>query len=285
MDLSVIIPARNEEHRLGFQLDALLAQEWGGEWEIVVVDNGSTDGTADLVERYSHRDQRVKLVGAHEHADKSYAMNLAVQHATADAIAFCDADDEVASGWVAAMADGLSSNQVVTGPNELDKLNPPWLAETRGRSIEDVRGSFVGMFPCIRGNNFGVTRGTWTFLDGMNMQFHPVEDIEFSMRCWLNDIEIVGLPKAVVHYRYRDTARVLWRQGFAYGSHRPAIARLLKDAGKPMPPKFSGWKSWMVLLAKLPTVATRSGRAAWLWIAGNRFGQVVGSVRCRVIMI
>ena len=46
MDLAVIIPARNEEDRLGAQLDALIAQEWPGQWEIVVVDNGSTDGTA-----------------------------------------------------------------------------------------------------------------------------------------------------------------------------------------------------------------------------------------------
>jgi len=88
-----------------------------------------------------------------------------------------------------------------------------------------------------------------------------------------------------VHYRYRDTARVLWRQGFAYGSHRPVIAKLLKDAGRPTPPKFAGWKSWIMLVAKLPSLATREGRATWLWLAGNRVGQVVGSLRHRVVML
>jgi glycosyltransferase involved in cell wall biosynthesis len=285
MDLSVIIPARNEEHRLGQQLDALLAQEWSGEWEIIVVDNGSTDGTADLVKRYAQDDSRVRLVGAHDHADKSYAMNLAVEQARADAIAFCDADDEVGAGWLASIAAGLTDNDVVTGPNELDRLNPRWLAESRGRSIEDARGSFAGIFPCIRGNNFGVTKGAWSMLGGMNVRYHPVEDIEFSLRCWLDGVDIVGLPGAVVHYRYRETARVLWRQGFAYGSHRPMIARLLQEAGKPTPPRFAGWKSWLMMVAKLPTLVTPSGRATWLWIAGNRFGQVVGSIRHRVWMI
>jgi hypothetical protein len=63
------------------------------------------------------------------------------------------------------------------------------------------------------------------------------------------------------------------------------IVRLLRDAGKPTPPKFAGWKSWLMLVAKLPGLATPSGRATWLWIAGNRFGQVVGSFRYRVWMI
>jgi hypothetical protein len=63
------------------------------------------------------------------------------------------------------------------------------------------------------------------------------------------------------------------------------IAKLLRDAGKPTPPKFAGWKSWIMLVAKLPTLTTRSGRAAWIWIAGNRLGQVVGSARYRTLML
>ena len=281
----MIVPAHNEERHLGEQLNALLAQPWPGDWEVIVVDNRSTDGTAELVERYAILDSRVSLVRADERADKSYAMNVAVGHASADVIAFCDADDVVAQGWLEAMAQGLAHGEVVTGPNELDALNPAWLAESRGRSSDEPTGTFFGIFPFVRGNNFGVRKATWFLLDGMSEAYHPVEDIEFSLRCWLNDIEVVGLPTAVVHYRYRSAARVLWRQGFAYGSHRPVIARLLKEAGKPTPPRFSGWKSWIMLVVRLPSLVTRSGRATWVWIAANRFGQVVGSVRYRVVML
>jgi glycosyltransferase involved in cell wall biosynthesis len=285
MDLSVIIPAHNEENHLATQLDALLAQKWDGEWEAIVVDNRSTDNTAAIVEAYALRDDRVRLVYAGDKADKSYALNVGVSHAAAHALAFCDADDVVAEGWLEAIAAGLDQNQVVTGPNELDLLNDPWLAESRGRSIEQPCGSFFGIFPTIRGNNFGVTRSAWKTLEGMNEAFHPVEDLEFSLRCWLRDIEVSGLPDAIVHYRYRSTARVLWRQGFAYGSHRPAIAHLLKATGNPTPPKFSGWKSWIMLVVTAPKLVTRRGRATWLWIAGNRAGQVVGSCRYRTLML
>lgn len=285
MDLSVIIPARNEEHRLGAQLEALLAQEWNGDWEIVVVDNGSTDGTAALVQEYEARSDHVRYILADEVADQSFAANAGVNATTSDAVIFCDGDDIVADGWLQAMANGLETHDVVTGPNELDLLNPTWLASSRGRSIEGPVGTFAGIFPLVRGNNYGVRRHVWAATGPLKQAYFPVADQEFSLRCWLNGFEIVGLPEAVVHYRYRDTARVLWRQGFAYGSHRPVIAKLLKEAGKPTPPIFSGWKSWIMLVVKIPTLVTPGGRATWFWIAGNRLGQVVGSIRYRTMML
>lgn len=288
MDLCVVIPARNEERRLGDQLDALLAQKWGGRWEIIVVDNNSTDGTVALVERYRANDSRVRVISATEKADQSYAANTGAAATQADAVIFCDADDIVAVGWLASMAEALATSDVVTGPNELDRLNPIWLAESRGRSVEGPIGSFFGIFPLVRGNNYGVRRHVWAITGPLQEDFsrHGVlADAEFSMRCWLNDVVIVGAPGAVVHYRYRESSKDLWRQGFAYGSHRPLISKLLKEAGKPTPPRFAGWKSWLMLAVKLPTVVTRTGRASWLWIAGNRLGQVAGSIRYRTLML
>ena len=285
MDLCVVIAARNEERWLTDQLDALLSQHWDGEWEVVVVDNGSTDGTADLVEGYASANPRVRLLRADEVAGKTYAMNRAAEATGARAIAFTDADDIVAEGWLEAIAAGVSEHPVVTGPNELDRLNPEWLAASRGRGIEAQLGSFFGFFPTVRGNNFAVRRSIWQQLDGMTEGLFPCEDLDFSMRCWLHGVPIVGLPNAVVHYRYRQSNRALWKQGFAYGSHRPLIAKTLKKAHKPTPPRFAGWKSWIMLITTLPRVVTRTGRARWLWIAGNRFGQVAGSIRYRTLML
>jgi glycosyltransferase involved in cell wall biosynthesis len=59
MDLSVVIPAHNVAATLGDQLDALAAESWDGEWEIVVVDNCSTDGTAALVRDHAARNPRL----------------------------------------------------------------------------------------------------------------------------------------------------------------------------------------------------------------------------------
>jgi glycosyltransferase involved in cell wall biosynthesis len=285
VNLSVVIPARNEERRLTEQLDALLAQQWDGEWEVIVVDNGSTDRTAEVVAEYERRSPRVRYLLAAAKADQSYAANSGVAASEADAVVFCDADDIVGEGWLTAMAAGLAEHQVVTGPNLIDRLNPRWLANSRGRTAKHPIGTFFGIFPLVRGNNYGVRREVWDITGPLATDYFPVADQEFSLRCWLKGVEIVGVADAVVHYRYRADARSLWRQGFAYGSHRPQIAKLLKDAGKPTPPKFAGWKSWVKLIVTLPTVITRTGRATWLWVAGNRFGQVIGSIRYRTLML
>lgn len=285
MDLSVIICAHNEERFLPEQLVALLAQEWDGEWELLVVDNRSTDSTAAIIEDYASHDSRVRLIPAVERAGQSYGMNVGARAALAERLAFCDADDVVAPGWVRAIAEGLETHEVVTGSHELDRLNPRWLADSRGRSAENPVGSFYGIFPTIRGANWGIRREAWSRIDGIREDYSAGQDIDLSLRCWLAGIETVGLPDAVVHYRYRETPRALWRQGLAYGAFRPRIARLLVEAGKPRPPRFAGWKSWALLALKLPGLVTPEGRAVWMWIAANRWGQVVGSIRHRTLML
>jgi glycosyltransferase involved in cell wall biosynthesis len=285
VDVSVVVAARNEEAHLPAQLDALLAQQFDGDWELIVADNGSTDGTVEIVRRYAAVSSRVRLVPAGGRPSKSFALNEAVRVAAADLLAFCDADDVVAPGWLSAIAAGLVRHRVVTGPNELDALNPPWLAGSRGRSIEAPVGTFLGVFPCIRGNNWGTHRDVWADVGGMAEGMAALEDADFSLRCWLAGIDVVGLGDAVVHYRYRERARDLWRQGLAYGSHRPLIVQRMRKAGRPVRCALAGWRSWLLLALRLPTLVSRTGRAQWTWIAGNRAGQVVGSVRHRTLML
>ena len=285
VEISVILPAHNEAVHIGEQLDALATQNFDGTWEIIVVDNNSTDATADIVRSHSNRHPRIHLVTAQERSDKSYAVEVGIASAQATNLAFCDADDVVAPGWVASIALGLIDHEVVTGPNDLRKLNPKWLAVSRGRSAQDAVGTFHGLFPCLRGSNYGLRRDVFERIGYLRPGFYPVEDLEFSYRCWTNGIDIVGLPDAIVHYRYRQAAGDLWRQGFKYGAGRVRIARLLRDEGRPRPPRFGGWKSWVMLVVTLPKVVTKTGGARWLWIAGNRFGQVAGSIRYRTLML
>lgn len=146
MDVSVIICAHNEERYLPAQLRALRSQEWDGEWEVVVVDNRSSDTTAEIVAAQAAQDSRFRLVRAEDRAGQSYAMNVGGRATRSKWLAFCDADDVVGAGWLAAIAVGLEQHEVVTGPHELDLLNPRWLADSRGRSGELPIGSFFGIF-------------------------------------------------------------------------------------------------------------------------------------------
>ena len=281
----MIIPARNEERHLGEQLDALQDQEWDGEWEVIVVDNGSTDGTAALVLDRARGWPRLRLISAPERGDQSYAANQGVAATSARAWVFCDGDDIVQPGWVAAFGEALSEAGVVTGPLELDRLNPRRLANSRGRSVEAAVGSFAGLFPVVRGNNYGTTRAVWEHVGPLAEQSFPVADVEFSLRVHRAGIDVVGVARARVHYRYRSSLEGLWRQGFAYGRGRTRIVRLLVEANEPRPARFAGWRSWAWLVANCWRVVRPAGRQQLVWVAANRWGQLVGSIENRVLYL
>ena len=93
-DLSLVVPAYNEEDRLGRTLDALLAwlDRTGVDGEILVVDDGSRDATSDVARRASARDARVRALGYAPNRGKGFAVRAGVLAARGEQILFCDAD-------------------------------------------------------------------------------------------------------------------------------------------------------------------------------------------------
>ena len=113
MRLSVIIPCYNAAPTIAAQLDALTGQCWMHQWEVIVVNNHSTDGSMEVVERYRTRLPHLRIVDAFARRSRPYALNVGAAAATGESLAFCDADDEVGPGWVAAIGDALIKYQTL----------------------------------------------------------------------------------------------------------------------------------------------------------------------------
>ena len=88
--LSVLIPAFNEEKTIGYTLQSLLKSTYQN-IEIIVIDDGSTDRTARIVEEISERETRVKLLSK-QNGGKSSALNAGMEMASADIVITGDAD-------------------------------------------------------------------------------------------------------------------------------------------------------------------------------------------------
>lgn len=92
--LSIVVPAYNEEDRLGSTLKRMLAYFDGQQtpYEIIVVDDGSTDGTIEIVRHIAERRAQVRLLSYASNRGKGYAVRYGMLRAHGVRVLFCDAD-------------------------------------------------------------------------------------------------------------------------------------------------------------------------------------------------
>ena len=277
--VSVIIPAHNAAATLQAQLDAVAvaaADPGAPRSEVIIVDNRSTDDTAAIAARWKAENELpVTVVAAAERASEAYARNVGLEHASADLLAYCDADDKVSEGWLAAMADALATADYATGPLDLDSLNPDWLRATRGQTSFDRRALFAGTVPYAHGANMGFRRQALVDLGGFDESIAIGADVDIAVRAWESGIDLHFADDAVVAYRLRDSLRGLWRQGRSYGLHRPAFQRRVRHltTAPSVWPAYAKRAVWLVRHAPLLPLS-RARRANWLWVASQLSGEL-----------
>jgi glycosyltransferase involved in cell wall biosynthesis len=283
-DLSVVIPALDAADTLGEQLDALTGQTSGGPIEILVVDNGSTDQTPRIVAARAATDERIRLV-SEPTPGAAAALNRGIAEARADHLAFCDSDDVVGAGWIDAARRGLVDHELVTGPLELDLLNDPDSARSRGCSWANRLERFADLFPLIPSGNFAARRDAIEAAAGFDPEIRVGYDVDFAYRAFQSGVHVSFDPNLIVHYRYRGDARGQWHQGRSMARFRPGLYRRLERDGHAVPSRVEGLANWAWMIKSLPTLRHRAGRLRWVWVAANRVGQLEGSLRARSLFL
>src|SRR5437588_11664976 len=108
---SVIVPEHKAALTLALTLDALATQDFEGEFEVIVVDDGSTDETAAIAQSAAGATRLL----AQPHSGPAVARNRGVEAAEAPVLAFCDADVFPATGWLRAGLGTLEHADLVQG--------------------------------------------------------------------------------------------------------------------------------------------------------------------------
>lgn len=123
MKVSVIVPVHNVAPYLEQCIESILAQTFT-DFELLLVDDNSTDGSEQLCDQYTQADPRVRVLHLTEHRGVSVARNTGVKNARGDLISFIDSDDFVSEEYLAQMVATLTAYQadvVFTEYNELDQ--------------------------------------------------------------------------------------------------------------------------------------------------------------------
>jgi glycosyltransferase involved in cell wall biosynthesis len=196
MDVSIIVPTFNRATRLGVLLQDLSALQSGAlEYEVLIVDNGSTDHTSTTVREQMARDARVHYL-VERRPGASCARNAGIAAAAAPILAFIDDDVRPRGDWL------LALHRAFADDPGLDCLGgrieprwpaspPPWLtpAHWGPLALQMGRGSSARIdrhhaAACLVTANFACRAAIFHELGGFSPEFRRDEDREFNLRMW-----------------------------------------------------------------------------------------------------
>ena len=287
IQLSVIIPCLNGEATIAEQLEALASQKWSEPWELIISDNGSTDRSKEIAKNYQKHFSRFQIVDASHRRGGPYALNMGAKAASSDKLACCDADDEVASGWVAAMGEILSQKDIVCGKFLFDKFNEPHIAKRSAEAWKD--GLYTGRFlPGGGSGNFGVKRWLHEAVGGFDESLPHGYDADYFWRIQLEGYTLHYEPEAVVQVRIgrvKPSLSYLFRRSINQSSSNCWSYKRFRALGMRPPPtlmnSFNEWVSTFKKFAKA-CLYNRQEKQVWLEKIVQQTGHFVGNVQGRL---
>jgi len=243
MAISVIIPTYNRKSELE-QLLASLARQTlpPGSFEVIVVDDGSDDGTRDWLNEHKPGFGFSFSWFAQERRGPGAARNLGMDKAAGDVFVFTDTDCIPQPDWLEQLIKPFASGKVgAVGGREIINARDPLLMRcfhylmTAPLTTGGMRGKegkrLARFYP--RTFNMAISRKAYEATGGFKSMYHA-EDIELSFRIRQAGFELLYQGRAQVYHRRRNTVAQYARQLFNMGKARVTLARLHRGSLEPL---------------------------------------------------
>ena len=274
--VSVVIPIRNRPALVDACLRSLSELE-PGDWdlEILVVDDASTDETAESAERWSDR-LPVRVVRNATQTGPGGARNRGAQEASGDILAFIDGDCRADRGWlrdlipafaeegVVAAGGGLISAEERTWVQRYERVSHP---SQRGRVAREVRPGGANDF--LPGCNILVRREAFLKVGGFDTTHNLGEDVDLTWRLAENVGRVLYRPGGLVAHEHVDRLGKLLRRRFDLGTSHGVLLRRHPTSRR----------SLVVSIAQLLAIAGAILAVAWnAWFAAVVAASLVADV-------
>ena len=209
-DVSIVVSTHNRAHLLRPCLDALLRQCTDlSSYEIIVVDNNSTDGTPDVLADFVGRGLPLRAL-REPRQGVSYGRNAGIAHARGRIIAFTDDDIRVAPDWVSRIVRtfrGDAGVDCIGGPVRplWASLPPRWLDRRHWSplSVTDYGGEGFDITAdcprCLLTSNMAFRREVFDRIGAFSPEYPRSQDHELQVRFWASGGRARYVPELVVH--------------------------------------------------------------------------------------
>ena len=282
--LSVIIPCLNAANTIAAQLEALASQRCSEPWEIIVSDNGSSDNSRAVIHSFMDRISNLRVVDSSDRRGPAHARNVGARNAAGESLAFCDADDEVGFGWVAAMGQALSKHDFVACRWDIKKLNEPSLQKSRGGNPQEKGLQIIWYPPYLPhagGGGLGIKRSIHEAIDGFDESLGILEDTDYCFRVQNAGVKLEFVPEAVIHVRFRDNSAAVFNQTRLWAKYNVFLYKKYRPSGMKVPQAWQRYLTdWKPILRLFPRIHRRSKRQIFLRLLGWQIGQMQGCIKC-----
>jgi glycosyltransferase involved in cell wall biosynthesis len=221
MTVSVVVPVRDGAHVLSGCLDALGAQVGAPAYEVVVVDNGSSDGSGDLARAHP----AVTRVVVEATPGSYAARNAGIAAAAGDVLAFTDADCRPRPDWLAAGLQALVDADLVGGAVVPVRSAAPTVWERYDRAVYLDQARAVRDEGYAATANLLVARRVLDAVGPFDATLRSSGDLEWGQRATAAGWRLVHAPDAVVDHQPRTGARATWRLHRRLGAGWRDLAR------------------------------------------------------------
>ncbi len=281
---SVVVPAYNAERTIDDCLRSLLELRYPEEaLELLVVDNGSSDATADHLRAHGDRVQAI-----HEgRRGPSAARNAGLRRARSEVVAFTDADCRVDPDWLARLVEPLEREEVAIAGGRILARQPANDVELFGEAIHDQRMA-IEVFdpPYAITMSWASRRATLLELGGFDAGLRRGEDVDLSYRAVQAGYRLAFVESAVVYHRNESSLAGLFREGFLHGvggvGTRKRHERFLRELGHQAGVNGRAYRE--IGRHALDWARGRDARRARceaVFKSGKKAGQLLGSLRFR----
>jgi len=228
MNASIIIPVRNGSATIADCLRALLRQDFDARYEIIVVDDGSTDDTAEIVKRF----KGVKLI-KQPPSGPAIARNTGAKNAKHEIVVFTDADCIPKKDWLKEMLKPFANSKVAAVQGAYKTRQRSLIARFVQTEIEYRYNKMLRSRTIDWIGSYSAAYRRRIFLreQGFNEKFPKAsgEDPELSYRLQKKGYKLVFNPKAIVYHRHPESLLHYLRKKFQHAYWRTLLYRMHKE--------------------------------------------------------